>query len=38
MKENKEKFGFVMVDEDEEITEETIRELSNGREEGEEDE
>lgn len=34
----KEKFGFVMDDEDEYITEETLAELSNGREEGEEDE
>lgn len=30
-----EKREFVMYDEDEEITEETLEELSNGREEGE---
>lgn len=34
----KEKFGFVMDDDDEDITEETLVELSNGREEGEDDE
>ena len=34
----KEKFGFVMEDDDEDIIEETLAELSNGREEGEEDE
>lgn len=34
----KDKFGFVTVDDDEEITEETLEELSNGREDGEEDE
>ena len=33
-----EKREFVMYDEDEEITEETLEELSNGREEGEVDE
>ena len=34
----KEKFGFVMEDDGEEIVEDTLTELSNGREEGEEDE
>lgn len=34
----KEKFGFVMEDDDEYVVEETLVELSNGREEGEEDE
>ena len=34
----KEKFGFVMEDDDECVVEETLVELSNGREEGEEDE
>ena len=34
----KEKFGFVMEDDDEDIVEETLTELSNGKEEGEEDE
>lgn len=34
----KEKFGFVMEDDDEIIVEETLTELSNGREEGEDDE
>lgn len=34
----KEKFGFVMEDDDEDIIEDTLAELSNGREEGEEDE
>ena len=34
----KEKFGFVMEDDDEDIVEETLFELSDGREEGEEDE
>lgn len=33
-----EKLGFVMEDDDEDITEETLAELSNGREEGENDE
>lgn len=32
------KNGFIAIDDDEEITEETLEELSNGREEGEEDE
>ena len=34
----KEQYGFVMENNDEEITQDTIAELSNGREEGEEDE
>lgn len=34
----KEKFGFVMEDNDEDITENTLLELSDGREVGEDDE
>lgn len=34
----KEQFGFIMEDDDEEIVEATLSELSNGREEGEDDE
>lgn len=34
----KEKFGFVMEDNDEDITEDTLLELSDGREVGEDDE
>lgn len=33
-----EKFGYVIEDDNEEIVPETLAELSNGREEGEEDE